>query len=66
MKRVKVRFEYVIRYFDFSTWDHWDGPFEGDRYSAMLYSKGQNCWNGPDRSTKVSVQSHENNIEDSL
>jgi len=41
-------------------WGHWDGP-EGSKYSAMLYEKGQNCWNGPDRSTKVILSCGLNN-----
>ncbi|XP_060080704.1 glucosidase 2 subunit beta-like isoform X2 [Ylistrum balloti] len=34
------------------TWGKWSGP-ENDRYSSQLYERGQNCWNGPDRSVKV-------------
>ncbi|XP_069125960.1 glucosidase 2 subunit beta-like isoform X1 [Argopecten irradians] len=34
------------------TWGRWSGP-ENDRYSSQLYERGQNCWNGPDRSVKV-------------
>ncbi|GAB1610072.1 glucosidase 2 subunit beta isoform X1 [Argonauta hians] len=33
-------------------WGHWDGP-AGDTYKSQKYDKGQNCWNGPDRSVKV-------------
>ncbi|XP_066299269.1 glucosidase 2 subunit beta-like isoform X2 [Branchiostoma lanceolatum] len=33
-------------------WESWAGP-EDNKYSAMKYTKGQNCWNGPDRSTEV-------------
>ncbi|CAG9766825.1 unnamed protein product [Ceutorhynchus assimilis] len=35
-------------------WGKWDGP-SGNSYSAMLYDNGQNCWNGPNRSTKVNL-----------
>ncbi|KAK2194125.1 hypothetical protein NP493_2g09049 [Ridgeia piscesae] len=35
-------------------WSHWDGP-DGNKYSVMKFEKGQNCWNGPDRSVKVNV-----------
>ncbi|XP_021377269.1 glucosidase 2 subunit beta-like isoform X5 [Mizuhopecten yessoensis] len=33
-------------------WGRWSGP-DNDRYSSQLYERGQNCWNGPDRSVKV-------------
>ncbi|KAL3868940.1 hypothetical protein ACJMK2_041691 [Sinanodonta woodiana] len=33
-------------------WGEWNGPAE-DKYYSQLYTKGQGCWNGPDRSTKV-------------
>ncbi|XP_078658064.1 glucosidase 2 subunit beta-like [Branchiostoma floridae x Branchiostoma belcheri] len=33
-------------------WEKWAGP-EENKYIAMKYTKGQNCWNGPDRSTEV-------------
>ena len=36
-------------------WARWDGP-ENDKYSVQLYEKGQNCWNGPDRSVKVHLK----------
>ncbi|ENN75729.1 hypothetical protein HUJ04_006358 [Dendroctonus ponderosae] len=35
-------------------WSRWDGA-ESNLYSKMLYENGQNCWNGPNRSTKVSL-----------
>ncbi|XP_063410563.1 glucosidase 2 subunit beta-like isoform X1 [Mytilus trossulus] len=36
-------------------WGNWAGP-ENDKYSVQLYEKGQNCWNGPDRSVKVHLK----------
>ncbi|XP_046337021.1 glucosidase 2 subunit beta-like isoform X1 [Haliotis rufescens] len=36
-------------------WGHWDGT-SNDKYSAQKYEKGQNCWNGPDRSVKILLQ----------
>jgi len=34
------------------SWGSWDGPAE-DRYSKMVYDKGVQCWNGPQRSITV-------------
>ncbi|KAJ8305801.1 hypothetical protein KUTeg_016346 [Tegillarca granosa] len=34
------------------SWGHWSGP-ENDRYESQKLERGQNCWNGPDRSVKV-------------
>ncbi|KAL5021013.1 hypothetical protein ScPMuIL_000168 [Solemya velum] len=36
------------------SWGHWAGP-ETNIYSAQKYEKGQNCWNGPDRSVRVDM-----------
>uniref|UniRef100_A0A224XAH6 Glucosidase 2 subunit beta n=1 Tax=Panstrongylus lignarius TaxID=156445 RepID=A0A224XAH6_9HEMI len=33
----------------------WAGWVEDSQYKTMLYDKGQTCWNGPQRSTKVSL-----------
>lgn len=33
-------------------WSRWDGP-SSNPYVLMLYENGQNCWNGPNRSTRV-------------
>ncbi|KAK6173168.1 hypothetical protein SNE40_016675 [Patella caerulea] len=42
-------------------WGHWSGD-ETNKYSAMKYEKGQNCWNGPDRSAHVILQCGMENI----
>lgn len=36
------------------TWSAWAGPPE-NVHEIMLFDKGQQCWNGPQRSTKVKV-----------
>ena len=36
-------------------WDAWDGP-EDQPFSAMKYSNGEKCWNGPNRSCRVLLQ----------
>ncbi|OPL32867.1 hypothetical protein AM593_01841, partial [Mytilus galloprovincialis] len=41
-------------------WGNWAGP-ENDKYSIQLYEKGQNCWNGPDRSVKKI--NHKSNVQ---
>ena len=35
-------------------WNDWAGP-EGQKYSKMKYDRGLTCWNGPARSTIVSL-----------
>lgn len=35
-------------------WSNWAGPPE-NKYEIMLFDKGQQCWNGPQRSTRVQV-----------
>ena len=35
-------------------WVSWNGP-PGNRHSVMLFENGEGCWNGPKRSTRVSV-----------
>ena len=42
----------------YSTWGHWDGGAENP-FSAQKYERGQNCWNGPDRSVRVSNSQQE-------
>jgi protein kinase C substrate 80K-H len=37
---------------------HW-GEFVGekeDKYSIMLYTGGEKCWNGPDRQAKIMLE----------
>ncbi|ELU04710.1 hypothetical protein CAPTEDRAFT_173651 [Capitella teleta] len=36
-------------------WGKFDGP-ENRKYAAMKYEKGQNCYNGPDRSCYVKIE----------
>lgn len=37
------------------TWGSWSGP-SASKYASMKYERGQNCWNGPDRSANVIMQ----------
>ncbi len=36
-------------------WEKWSGS-DGNQYSSMKYTKGEKCWNGPDRSTTVHLK----------
>ncbi|XP_041475041.1 glucosidase 2 subunit beta-like [Lytechinus variegatus] len=36
-------------------WNQWEGPAD-NKYSVMMYTRGQKCWNGPDRSTRVNLK----------
>lgn len=42
------------------TWGSWTGA-EPHKYSAQKYEKGQQCWNGPERSTDVVIECGEEN-----
>lgn len=35
-------------------WGSWTGP-EDNKYTEMFYDRGQNCWNGPNRSARVEI-----------
>lgn len=40
------------------TWGHWkakEGSSDGEKYTAMMYERGQSCWNGPQRTTLVRI-----------
>ena len=37
------------------SWDKWNGN-EGSTFNSMLYSKGEKCWNGPDRSIVIHLK----------
>ena len=37
------------------TWGSWSGP-SGNPYSVMKYENGEKCWNGPSRSTMVTLK----------
>ncbi|VDD92094.1 unnamed protein product [Enterobius vermicularis] len=37
------------------SWHEWSGGAT-DKYSEQTYNKGQQCWNGPERSTKVILE----------
>ena len=36
-------------------WDKWDGQSTTSLYTTMRYSNGEKCWNGPNRSTVVTL-----------
>ena len=37
-------------------WDSWEVGADGvNRYNVMVYNKGNSCWQGPQRSTRVEV-----------
>ena len=36
-------------------WEKWSGPRD-DEHSSMKYTKGEKCWNGPDRSTTIHLK----------
>lgn len=37
-------------------WDRWEADEDGvNRYKTMIYDKGNSCWQGPNRSTKVNL-----------
>ncbi|KAK0417587.1 hypothetical protein QR680_013099 [Steinernema hermaphroditum] len=36
-------------------WKGWTGASEETKYDEQTYDNGQGCWNGPNRSTKVSI-----------
>ena len=38
-------------FYNFRNWGKWSE--EKNKYDAMIFEKGQSCWNGPDRSVKV-------------
>lgn len=38
----------------------WSGP-EGNKYSKMHFGDGQQCWNGPKRSTDITIECGEEN-----
>jgi protein kinase C substrate 80K-H len=37
------------------TWDNWNGEGQS-KYNSMKYSNGEHCWNGPHRSTVVTLK----------
>lgn len=43
------------------SWNNWVGP-EENKYLEMLYDKGQSCWNGPQRSTRVKMRCGTENV----
>lgn len=55
-KFYSVEFVWIPIYFlQYRYWREWSGG-ENDKYKEQKYDKGQGCWNGPERSTRVIVE----------
>lgn len=44
----------LLSHYRLGSWGQWTGP-ESDKYSEMLFDRGQACWNGPQRTAKIRV-----------
>merc|ERR1712146_413276 len=66
-RTIEVRvgqYMYKVRMFDaahqdstsLGNWKGWDGPAAADGTRVMKFENGQKCWNGPQRSLKVTVK----------